>query len=123
MTVEQFPNRRRELPLRRYAINTKFRWEGHALFVSTGYYADGTLGEVFVSAGKLTSNVDTTAKDAAIAISLALQFGCPPRVLADAFLKKADGTPEGIAGAVMALILKEGLDAYPDDSGNPAESA
>jgi ribonucleoside-diphosphate reductase alpha chain len=101
---------RRELPQRRQALNTKFHWEGHSLFLSTGYYHDGTLGEVFISAGKLQSGMDTSVKDAGIAISMALQHGCAVETLAHAFLRKNDKEPEGIAGAVMALIMKEGLD-------------
>lgn len=101
---------REKLPDRRPGINYKFRWEGHALFLSAGYYEDGRIGEIFLSAGKLTSAMDVASKDLAIAISLALQHGCPVDVLAKCFLHKEDGNPEGIGAAVMQLIMRQGLD-------------
>lgn len=103
-------NERRQLPNRRMATNLKARWNGMAIFISCGYYYDGTLGEVFLSAGKLQSGLDTAAKDAAIAISLALQFGCPVETLAHAFLRKDEDTPEGLAGWAMRTIIDKGLD-------------
>ena len=111
---------RKMLPNRRRAENVKFRWNGTALFLSTGYYDDGTLGEVFISAGKLQSGMDTAAKDVGIAISMALQHGCSVETLHHAFLRKNDAEPEGIAGVVMALIIKDGLDHLPPFRGDPA---
>jgi hypothetical protein len=113
-------NQRKGLPHRRQATNFKGKWNGMAIFISCGYYNDGTLGEVFLSAGKLQSGMDTAAKDAAIAISLALQFGCPVETLANAFLRLDDTTPEGLAGWAMRTILDEGLDKLPPFEPEPA---
>lgn len=101
---------RQRLPARRRGFNEKFRWNGYAVFISTGYYEDGRLGEVFLSAGKLQSGLDTAAKDTAIAISLALQHGCTVETLDHAFLRQDNGDPEGLAGAALRFILKNGLD-------------
>ncbi len=63
-----------------------------------GYFLSGKVGEVFISAGKPNSARDIDMKDAAIAASLALQFGCPAETLRKAFLRNEDGTAAGPMG-------------------------
>jgi hypothetical protein len=90
------------------------------VWISCGYYHDGTIGEIFLSAGKLQSALDTAAKDTAVAISLALQHGCPLETLGDAFMRKDDDTPEGLAGWSCRTIRENGLDRLPPFEEPPA---
>jgi hypothetical protein len=64
--------------------------------------------EVFInSASKLTSNADINGSDGAVAVSLALQYGCPIDVLKRGMKRNADGTAIGPLGAVLDKISKE----------------
>ena len=47
--------------------------------VTIGFYADGTVGEVFIDGGKTGQDMQSIARDAAVLLSLALQHGVPPR--------------------------------------------
>jgi hypothetical protein len=87
---------RRELPSRRAGYTQKAAVGGHKLFLKTGEYADGTLGEVFLTLPKDAPAFRGLMDSFAIAISLGLQHGVPLDSFADAFI----GTAFGPAGAV-----------------------
>ncbi len=74
-----------------------------------GFYADGRPGEVFITVdeAKRSSPLEYLIKDAAVAISLALQYGCPPDTLGKAFLRTVDSEPETIFGLIMDMVKKE----------------
>src|SRR6266850_4457423 len=84
-----FPPRRRQLAWRRPAVTFKLehRTQGgvtHPFHVTIGLYDERApdIGEIFINtAGKAGSDVDTMVSDAAVAVSLALQYGCPIEVL------------------------------------------
>jgi ribonucleoside-diphosphate reductase alpha chain len=54
------------------------------------------------------SQSDTNARDAAVAASLALQYGCPLQVLQRALLRDAQGRPSTPLGAAIDAIVKGG---------------
>jgi hypothetical protein len=49
--------------------------------ITLGYFEDGTRAEVFVDGSKAGSDIQATSRDAAIVITLALQFGCSIELL------------------------------------------
>jgi ribonucleoside-diphosphate reductase alpha chain len=64
---------RERLPNRRGSLTFTFECSGTA---TASRFNDGTLGEVFLQNHKADSTASIMASDAAIAASLALQFGC-----------------------------------------------
>jgi hypothetical protein len=77
---------------------------GQRYVVSIGRFADGRVAEVFIANGKAGSDSDSNARDAAIAASLALQFGCPLAVLQRALLRDSHGRPSTPLGAALDHI-------------------
>ena len=68
---------RRVLPQRRAAETFNLRFWNQPFTVTVGFYADGTPGEVFIDGGKTGQDIQSTARDAAVILSLALQHGVP----------------------------------------------
>lgn len=68
---------RRELPARRRGRTQKAAVGGRRVFLSTGEYADGTLGEVRLSLPREPAAVRALADAVCAAISLGLQHGVP----------------------------------------------
>jgi ribonucleoside-diphosphate reductase alpha chain len=76
---------RRKLPDERASITHKFSIAGHEGYITVGMYEDGQPGEIFVVMAKEGSVVSGLMDSFATAISLALQYGVPLRVLVDKF--------------------------------------
>jgi ribonucleoside-diphosphate reductase alpha chain len=76
---------RRRLPDERKAITHKFSISGHEGYITVGLYEDGTPGEVFITMSKEGSTISGLMDGFATAISLALQYGVPLKVLVDKF--------------------------------------
>ena len=62
---------RRVLPQRRAAETFDLRFWNQPFTVTVGFYADGTPGEVFIDGGKTGQDIQSTARDAAVVLSLA----------------------------------------------------
>jgi ribonucleoside-diphosphate reductase alpha chain len=78
---------RRRLPDERHAITHKFTIGGHEGYLTVGLYPDdGQPGEIFIVMAKEGSVVSGLVDCFATAISLALQYGVPLRVLVDKFV-------------------------------------
>ena len=60
-----------------------------------------------VDHNKPGSQSDANARDAAVAASLALQFGCPLHVLQRAVLRDPQGRPSTALGAALDLIIED----------------
>jgi ribonucleoside-diphosphate reductase alpha chain len=76
---------RHKLPEERRAITHKFSIGGHEGYITVGMYEDGQPGEIFIVMAKEGSTVSGLMDSFATAISLALQYGVPLKVLADKF--------------------------------------
>jgi hypothetical protein len=100
---------RKPLPLRRRAETIKVRHGGATYHISTGHYAGGQLGEVFVSTNKVGSNIEAMARDLAILMSLGLQHGCSIETMSGALTREHDGSPSTIAGAVADRLAQKEL--------------
>lgn len=79
------PNRPRPLPNQRRGITQKVALGGHKIYIRTGEYADGTLGEIFLDMHKEGAAFRSLMNCFAIAISLGLQYGVPLEEFVEAF--------------------------------------
>ncbi len=68
---------RRALPAKRRGFTQKAKINGQALFLRTGEYTDGTLGEIFIDMAKEGATMRSMLNCFAIAISIGLQYGVP----------------------------------------------
>ena len=100
---------RTTLPPRRPSITIDLEQDGFAYRATIGYGHDGRPAELFLDAGKAGSTLDIATRDAAVAVSIALQYGCPIDVLRGAFLREEDGAPAGILARVMDTLKQEGI--------------
>jgi hypothetical protein len=87
---------RRSLPARRAGYTQKATVGGHKVFVRTGEYPDGTLGEIFVGLHKEGNAFRGLMDNFAVAVSLGLQQG----VKLEDFVEAFTFTRFGPAGAV-----------------------
>ncbi|MGH9355513.1 MAG: vitamin B12-dependent ribonucleotide reductase, partial [Terriglobia bacterium] len=76
---------RRKLPDERQAITHKFSVGGHEGYLTVGIYEDRMPGEIFITMAKEGSTVSGLMDSFATAVSLALQYGVPLKVLCDKF--------------------------------------
>lgn len=76
---------RRRLPKKRGGFTQEARIGGHKIFLRTGEYADGTLGEIFIDVSKAGAATRSLMNCFAIAVSLGLQHGVPVAEFVDAF--------------------------------------
>jgi ribonucleoside-diphosphate reductase alpha chain len=83
--VERDPTRRR-LPDRRKGYIQKAAVGGHKVYLHTGEYDDGSLGEVFIDMHKEGAAFRSLMNNFAIAVSIGLQYGVPLEEFADAFV-------------------------------------
>jgi ribonucleoside-diphosphate reductase alpha chain len=84
--VHRYIARRRRLPDRRAGYTQKARIGNHKIYLRTGEYEDGTLGEIFLDMHKEGAAFRSMTNCFAIAISLGLQHGVPLEEFLDAFL-------------------------------------
>ncbi|MEO7444602.1 MAG: vitamin B12-dependent ribonucleotide reductase [Ferruginibacter sp.] len=68
---------RRALPAKRRGYTQKAKINGQTLFLRTGEYSDGTLGEIFIDMAKEGATMRSMLNCFAIAISIGLQYGVP----------------------------------------------
>jgi len=76
---------RHKLPDERAAKTHKFSVGAHEGYLTVGLYEDGTPGEIFITMAKEGSTVSGLMDSFATAVSLALQYGVPLKVLCDKF--------------------------------------
>jgi len=76
---------RRPLPNRRKGYTQKAKIGGHSIFIRTGEYEDGNLGEIFLDMHKEGAAFRSLLNSFAIAVSLGLQYGVPLEEYVDAF--------------------------------------
>ena len=76
---------RQRLPNRRDGYTQKARVGGQKIYLRTGDYADGRLGEIFIDMHKEGATFRSLMNNFAIAVSLGLQHGVPLEEFVDAF--------------------------------------
>jgi ribonucleoside-diphosphate reductase alpha chain len=77
---------RRKLPTKRRGFTQKAKINGQAIFLRTGEYGDGTLGEIFVDLAKEGSTLRSLMNSFAIAVSVGLQYGVPLEEYVEKFI-------------------------------------
>jgi ribonucleoside-diphosphate reductase alpha chain len=84
--VVRYLAKRRRLPDRRRGYTQKAVVGGHKVFLRTGEYEDGALGEIFIDMHKEGAAFRSLMNSFAIAISIGLQHGVPLEKFVDQFL-------------------------------------
>jgi len=82
--VERAAERRR-LPHRRKGYTQKANVGGHKVYLRTGEYEEGKLGEIFIDMHKEGAAFRSLMNNFAIAVSIGLQYGVPLEEYVDAF--------------------------------------
>ncbi len=83
---EAYPRGKKEsLPKKRFGFTVESAVGGHKIFLRTGEYADGRLGEVFIDMHKEGAAYRSLMNCFAIAISIGLQYGVPLQKYVDSF--------------------------------------
>jgi ribonucleoside-diphosphate reductase alpha chain len=77
--------KRNPLPAKRFGYTQKAKIGGHSIFLRTGQYEDGTLGEIFLDMHKEGAAFRSLLNSFAIAVSLGLQYGVTLDEYVDAF--------------------------------------
>ncbi|MXW92254.1 MAG: vitamin B12-dependent ribonucleotide reductase [Rhodospirillaceae bacterium] len=106
---------RERLPDRRRGYTQKAIVGGHKVYLRTGEYEDGTLGEIFIDMHKEGSAFRSIMDSFAIAVSMGLQYGVPLEEFVDAFTFtrfEPQGLVEGndaikMATSVVDYIFRE----------------
>ncbi|MBA2321708.1 MAG: vitamin B12-dependent ribonucleotide reductase [Deltaproteobacteria bacterium] len=84
--VVRYLAKRRRLPDRRRGYTQKAVVGGHKVFLRTGEYEDGSLGEIFIDMHKEGAAFRSLMNAFAIAISIGMQHGVPLEKFVDQFL-------------------------------------
>jgi ribonucleoside-diphosphate reductase alpha chain len=86
--VERYLHRaqRQKLPNRRKGYTQKAVVGGHKVYLRTGEYDDGSLGEIFIDMHKEGASFRSLMHNFAMAISIGLQYGVPLEEFVDAFV-------------------------------------
>ena len=76
---------RKKLPTKRQGFTQEASVAGHKVYLRTGEYTDGTLGEVFIDMHKEGAAYRSMMNCFAISVSLGLQYGVPLKEFVDKF--------------------------------------
>jgi ribonucleoside-diphosphate reductase alpha chain len=82
---EVIKSHREKMPQRRKGYTQKANVGGHKVYLRTGEYTDGSLGEIFIDMHKEGAGFRAMMNNFAIAISVGLQYGVPLEEFVDAF--------------------------------------
>lgn len=83
--VERIAGGRKKLPTRRKGYTQKAVVGGHKVYLRTGEYDDGSLGELFIDMHKEGAAFRSLMNNFAIAISIGLQYGVPLEEFVEAY--------------------------------------
>jgi len=117
--IEKVAERQR-LPTRRKGYTQKAIVGGHKVYLRTGEYEDGRLGEIFIDMHKEGAAFRSLMNNFAIAISIGLQYGVPLEEFVEAFTFtrfEPSGIVEGndtikMATSVLDYIFREVAISY-----------
>jgi ribonucleoside-diphosphate reductase alpha chain len=82
---EVIKSHREKMPERRKGYTQKAVVGGHKVYLRTGEYSDGSLGEIFIDMHKEGAGFRAMMNNFAIAVSVGLQYGVPLEEFVDAF--------------------------------------
>ena len=118
---------RYKLPSRRCGFTQKVRIGGQSLYLRTGEYADGSLGEVFLTVAREGSTMKHLVDALAITMSIGLQHGVPLAEYIDAFAdskSEPNGMVQGsdnvrFCSSLLDYVAKELSATYLAHDGEP----
>ena len=96
---------RERLPDRRRSESSTFEIDGLRFTATVSRYDDGRIGELFLNNHKAGNQSDTNARDGAILLSFALQYGADVEAIRRALCRDGAGRALGPIGAALDLIL------------------
>jgi hypothetical protein len=99
---------RERLPNRRQCESFEFRHAGLDFTLAAGFYPDGRIAEIFLSSHKPGSPLEAIARDAAVTVSIALQFGADLETIRSALTKDHDGSAATVLGAALDKLGEGG---------------
>ncbi len=85
IVIKEVARGRDKMPERRKGYTQKAVVGGHKVYLRTGEYADGELGEIFIDMHKEGAGFRAMMNNFAIAVSVGLQYGVPLEEFVDAF--------------------------------------
>jgi ribonucleoside-diphosphate reductase alpha chain len=108
-------SQRRKLPNRRKGYTQKATVGSHKIYLRTGEYEDGSLGEIFIDMHKEGASFRSLMHNFAMAISIGLQYGVPLEEYVEAFTFtrfEPSGMVEGndvikMATSILDYIFRE----------------
>jgi ribonucleoside-diphosphate reductase alpha chain len=120
--VERAVAARRRLPNRRKGYTQKAVVGGHKVYLRTGEYIDGRIGEIFIDMHKEGAAFRSLMNSFAIAVSIGLQYGVPLEEFVEAFAYtrfEPSGPVQGndtvkMASSVLDYIFRELAISYLD---------
>lgn len=107
------------LPLRRAHELLSFTHWGQRFHVGIGRATPSApIQEVWINTSKSGTQAETLARDSAVILSIALQYGVPIDDLRHAIMRDANGAASGPIGALLdRLAPDEGSAGLPHDTG------
>ena len=99
---------RQRLPNRRPSTTCDLEVHGLRYTATVSRFADGKVGELFLSNHRSNSAADANARDAAIAFSFAVQHGADPEAIRKALSRDGQGRASGPLGAALDVIAGMG---------------
>ncbi|WP_419905533.1 vitamin B12-dependent ribonucleotide reductase [Kiloniella sp.] len=120
--IEKTITERKKLPSRRKGYTQKAIVGGHKVYLRTGEYEDGALGEIFVDMHKEGAAFRSLMNNFAIAISIGLQYGVPLEEYVEAYTFtrfEPSGMVEGndvikMATSILDYLFRELAVSYLD---------
>ena len=98
---------RQRLPNRRACTTFELEVSGLRYTATVSRFADGRVGELFLTNHKSNSAADTNARDAAIAFSIAVQHGADAETIRRALCRDSNGNATGPLGAALDAIAEQ----------------
>jgi hypothetical protein len=98
----------RRLPDRRFSESFNLEVSGLKYTATFSRFADGRIGELFVSNHKSNSSADIAGRDAAIILSFALQYGADAETIRKALCRDAQGRALGPVGQALDVLAGDG---------------
>jgi hypothetical protein len=109
MTIS--PTTRIRLPDRReHILIDLVTSDGFTYTAGLGYFADGRLAEIFLTAKKAGTAIEAAARDSAVVASLALQHGVSPETIRHALSRNENGEASGPLGTLLDLLASRDTD-------------
>jgi hypothetical protein len=99
---------RRRLPDRRAHEVLDFEHAGIRFTGGIGRFPEGAIAEVFLNvSGKAGGMIDVLSRDAAVLVSLGLQYGASIDELRHALIRNTDGSAAGAIGALLDRLAAD----------------